>query len=110
MSKSQFKKDKGAKIAAAKSDKHKKKKYSKTRFVVETRKTCGCCTAKMHFFSKESAKKAFQQAGLSSSSTITDDAGDVHNSIDTFYGFREGQANKLDYLIDLLRKKKSWPS
>ena len=50
---------------------------------------CGCCEAEMLFGDEESISKAFQNAGLTSIGVIVDDAGQVHESVDTFYGFWE---------------------
>ena len=72
---------------------------------------CGCCTTDMMFKSKESVEKAFSTVGVTNGATIMDDAGDVHNSIDTFYGFsvveEEQKGKGLGYLADLMRKRLS---
>jgi len=52
------------------------------------RADCGCCeVGPMIFVSEESALKAFEKIGLRNGGTIVDDAGEVHEGIDTFYGF-----------------------
>lgn len=78
-------------------------------FVVTARRDCGCCQDTLRFASKQSAVAAFREAGFSSSATITDDAGEVHQGIDTFYGFnpdKEGMKRLVDYLADT---KNAWP-
>lgn len=64
---------------------------------------CGCCTTEMQFRDEESANTAFASAGLESCATITDDAGVVHNEIDTFYGWwlPEAEPHGLAYLAEL---------
>jgi len=80
-------------------------------YVVEANKTCGCCTETLHFKSKASARTAFEQAGLTSFGTITDDLGRSFNDIDTFYGFRlkEEEPRSIPYLLGVLTGKDRWP-
>lgn len=67
---------------------------------------CGCCTAEMKFNSITSAEEAFKRVGLGNGMTIVDDAGEKHESIDTFYGFstseEEESSRSLGYLFDLV--------
>jgi hypothetical protein len=79
----------------------------KTKFIkVFAKADCGCCEIEMAFTSAESVMRAFVRAGLSSSATIVDDKGAVHEGIDTFYGVatREGEAanRSLGYLMSKL--------
>lgn len=80
-------------------------------FVAVANATCGCCAVEMLFNSKESALEAFKKAGLNHTS-ITDDAGQVHENVDTFYGFWEKDKEDgrgLDHLMNLVTGKKKWP-
>jgi hypothetical protein len=74
---------------------------------------CGCCTAEMKFKSLESAEKAFAKAGMGNGMEITDDAGEKHEGIDTFYGFWEEEAKEgaggLGRLMDVVTGDRSWP-
>lgn len=67
---------------------------------------CGCCTVTMQFTDKGSIVRAFTKAGLEVAATITDDAGTVHEEVDTFYGFSMDQEEQgersLGYLVSLL--------
>ena len=91
--------------------KEERRKYGKARYVIEANLSCGCCSVTMHFASKRSATEAFHKAGLSSFGTITDDAGETHTDVDTFYGFRvkEEAPRSIPYLLNVLTGKKSWP-
>lgn len=64
---------------------------------------CGCCTVMMQFESLESIQKAFEKAGFDVAATIVDDAGEVHEEVDTFYGYaqtqKEAKDRSLGYLI-----------
>lgn len=78
-------------------------------FIVKARRNCGCCEETLRFTDKQSAVAAFRTAGLDSSATIVDDAGDVHQGVDTFYGFnpdKDGMRRLVDYLIE---SNKAWP-
>lgn len=83
-------------------------------FIAVAQNACGCCQVEMKFKSRESAIAAFTKAGLGHG-PVTDDAGEVHDSVDTFYGFQE-KAKKgetpgrgLDYLFGLVTGQKKWP-
>jgi|WetSurMetagenome_2_1015567.scaffolds.fasta_scaffold452712_2 hypothetical protein len=75
---------------------------------VHAKLDCGCCTTDMRFNSIESATEAFRKAGLGNGISIKDDAGVVHEGIDTFYGFSEDeeeQGNRsLGYLAEQVNK------
>lgn len=58
-------------------------------------KDCGCCTGTAYFTSKERAKDVFGSLGLTNGGTFTDDAGEVHDGVDTFYGL-ETDATEFD--------------
>jgi len=66
---------------------------------------CGCCTAEMFFRNKESVIEAFTKVGMQNSATIVDDKGNIHEGIDTFYGFsmdkEEQQDRGLKYLAGM---------
>lgn len=68
---------------------------------------CGCCTVMLRFKDEEAIGRAFMKAGLDVAATIVDDAGIVHEEVDTFYGFsknREEQDERsIGYLASLLR-------
>lgn len=67
---------------------------------------CGCCQGELHFSSPEAIATAFENAGLTSSGTITDELGNVVEDIDTFYGYSEkgvvDPRGKLEKLFDQL--------
>lgn len=64
----------------------KRNKAKKALRCYEVRMTCGCCTEVLKFRSDAAFEAAMRAAGLTSSATITDDAGVRHDGIDTFYG------------------------
>lgn len=68
---------------------------------------CGCCSTTMQFRSLDSAQKAFDAAGLGSGVAITDDAGEVHEGVDTFYGFRQSGEERrgLMFLVSQVQPK-----
>lgn len=68
---------------------------------------CGCCDTTMQFHSQESAQAAFSAAGMTTGASITDDAGEVHEGIDTFYGFRQEDEERrgLLFLVDQFNKQ-----
>jgi hypothetical protein len=80
-------------------------KKAEANYIVTAKNDCGCCETTMHFFGDESAKAAFDKAGLRNMATIVDDAGTEHRGIDTFYGYVPGTENKrgLGYLISKKR-------
>lgn len=47
---------------------------------------CGCCYAELEFASNETAATAVNKVALMNGAVITDDAGIVHEGLDTFYG------------------------
>ncbi len=52
--------------------------------------SCGCCFEEVVFENSENIQKAIDRAGgLSSSASITDDAGNTYDDIDLFYGFSD---------------------
>ena len=52
------------------------------------RADCGCCeVGPMIFVSEDSALRAFEKVGFRNGGTIVDDAGEMHEGIDSFYGF-----------------------
>ena len=57
---------------------------------------CGCCTAEMFFRNKESATEAFAKVGLQNGAKIVDDKGNIHEGIDTFYGFSMDKEEQHD--------------
>lgn len=61
---------------------------------------CSCCDATVYFSSDEAIEAAFARAGLSSVATIVDEAGQVVEEVDTFYGWRRtGEPRRgLEYL------------
>ena len=61
-------------------------------FIVQL--SCGCCDAEVQFLSEERIAAAFTAAGLSSTATITDDAGEEIGSVDTFYGWRRADEDR----------------
>lgn len=65
---------------------------------------CGCCTTEMQFNDLTSAETAFNEAGLSSTATIRDDAGEEHKSVDTFYGFSVDEEEQGDRSLDYLAR------
>lgn len=69
---------------------------------------CGCCNTEMQFKDETSASEAFAEVGLGNNMSITDDAGQTHTGLDTFYGFslaEQGQDNKgIGYLADLVNE------
>lgn len=71
------------------------------------KKCCGCCTTTMRFKDVEAIGRAFMKAGLDVAATIVDDAGIVHEEVDTFYGFSKNQEEQgergIGYLVSLLR-------
>ncbi len=50
---------------------------------------CGCCYANVQFKSRKSADKVIVKAGLGNGRTLVDDAGQVVEGVDTFYGIIE---------------------
>lgn len=76
------------------------------KVTVYAKRCCGCCTVRLRFHSLEKAQEAFKRAGLTVDATIRDDAGIVHEEVDTFYGFSENEEEQgersLGYLIDQL--------
>ena len=81
-------------------------------YKVEANQTCGCCSTTLAFKSKASARAAFQKAGLTSFGTITDDLGQVHEGVDTFYGFRlaDEKPRSIPWLLGTLTGKSKWPA
>lgn len=79
------------------------KKYKHKFIKVYAKAGCGCCETELSFISTDSANKAFAAAGLGIKD-IVDDKGNMHEGIDTFYGFSldEGEAAKrsLGYLME----------
>ena len=67
---------------------------------------CGCCDTTMQFHSQESAQAAFAAAGMTNGVAITDDAGEVHEGVDTFYGLRQEDEDRrgLGFLVEQLNK------
>lgn len=63
---------------------------------------CGCCTSEMSFNSLESANEAFNKVGFGNGMCITDDAGEVHFNLDTFYGFSTDEGEQSDKALDYL--------
>lgn len=61
--------------------------------------TCGCCTTEMQFKDITSARKVFKELGHLD---ITDDAGNLHEGVDTFYGFEVDEDRQLDKGLDYL--------
>ena len=57
---------------------------------------CGCCTAEMFFRNKENVIEAFAKAGLQNGAKIVDDKGNIHEGIDTFYGFSMDKEEQHD--------------
>lgn len=94
-----------------KGDKRAQRAFRRRWFVAVANAPCGCCEVEMLFSSRESALEAFKKAGLNHTS-ITDDAGQIHESVDTFYGFWEKDKEDgrgLDHLMKLVTGKKKWP-
>lgn len=95
----------------SKGERRAERNFRRRWFVAVANAPCGCCEVEMLFNSRESAVAAFQKAGLDHTS-ITDDNGTVHESVDTFYGFwekgKEG-GRGLGHLLDLVTKQKRWP-
>lgn len=64
---------------------------------------CGCCYSDVQFESRESANRAFAKAGLGNGMTVIDDAGQVIEGVDTFYGVieeNESTDNPLGRLLN----------
>lgn len=64
----------------------------------------------MKFHNEESAQQAFSKAGLSSSATIVDDEGTVHEGVDTFYGCADNDQqdqNRFELLINQIFRSTS---
>jgi hypothetical protein len=111
MGKSKHKQEKAERLRQERRKTANKKKYKDARYVVVAKKTCGCCEAELHFHDEEAAKAAFHKARLDVAAVITDDAGDKHTEIDTFYGYRKPDeaARGLSYLADVVTGKGQWP-
>jgi hypothetical protein len=60
----------------------------------------------MRFKDQASIENAFAVAGLRNGAIITDDENQVHEGIDTFYGYwtEENENRGLDYLADQVNK------
>lgn len=87
-----------------------KRNIAQLKFIAVAKAPCGCCNVEMYFKNRESAVEAFKKAGLNYTS-ITDDAGQIHESVDTFYGFWEKgkeDGRGLDHLMKLVTGKKKW--
>ncbi len=112
MGKSKFKAEKAAQIRRERAASKNKKKYADARYAVVVKKDCGCCEDTLHFKNEASAREAFRKAGLTNSGIIVDDAGDRHDGLDTFYGFRapEEPQRGLQDLFDIATGKKGWPA
>lgn len=85
--------------------------FNRRWFVAVAKSPCGCCEVEMLFDSKESATAAFQKAGFGHLA-ITDDAGTVHDNVDTFYGFWEKDKEDgrgLGHLLGVVTGQKKWP-
>lgn len=70
-------------------------------------RNCGCCDDIAMFESDDSASRTFAKAGLTSNGTFVDDAGEMHESVDTFYGIHAidnipENAGTIGYLADKL--------
>jgi hypothetical protein len=69
--------------------------------------SCGCCIDALSFNDENSLFDALDKVGLTTSGTITDDAGIVHKHIDTFYGFSQDEKNQeersLSFLMNMLK-------
>lgn len=90
--------------AAERKAKEDKKRHRLAPYIVKAQLCCGCCDTTMHFKSKASARAAFEKAGLTSIGYIVDDLGEMHEGVDTFYGFR-GEAEPprgIGYLMKRL--------
>jgi len=78
----------------ARAEKSRQRKHAKLAdafpYVVIIPHSCICCSSTMYFRSPQSARKAFLQAGLSSSTVMIDDAGQRHVDVDTTSGFLDG--------------------
>jgi hypothetical protein len=112
MGKSKFKAEKAAQLRRGRQAAATKKKYANARYEVVVKKDCGCCEDTLHFRDEASAKAAFAKAGLTNGGVIVDDAGDRHEGLDTFYGFRapEEPQRGLQDLFDIATGKKGWPA
>jgi hypothetical protein len=56
---------------------------------------CGCCYADVQFENRESANRAIAKAGIGNGMTLVDDAGQVVEGVDTFYGIiEEGESTE----------------
>ncbi|HVP24198.1 MAG TPA: hypothetical protein VMS77_09845 [Conexivisphaerales archaeon] len=69
---------------------------------VYAKNDCGCCTTEMRFNDLTSAREAFAAVGLGNGMQIKDDAGDVHERIDTFYGFSESDEEEHNRSLGFL--------
>lgn len=90
--------------AAERAAKAEKKRRQLAPYQVKAQLGCGCCDTTMYFKSKASARIAFEKAGLTSAGSITDDLGNIHRGVDTFYGFRRENepARGIGYLLGRL--------
>lgn len=75
---------------------------------VYAKNDCGCCTTEMQFESEAGAQAVFAKVGPGNGMVITDDAGVMHEGLDTFYGFSTSEAEEgdrsLGYLFDKVKK------
>jgi hypothetical protein len=110
MGKNKFKAEKADRMRAQRVKKATKKKYANARFEVVVRKDCGCCEATLHFKDEASARAAFSKVGLANGGVIVDDAGDRHDGLDTFYGFRKADepVRSLSDLFNLAAGRTGW--
>jgi hypothetical protein len=90
--------------------------WAKGWYIIVVKALCGCCDMKMRFKSRESALAAFRKVGFGHVD-MTDDASDLHEGVDTFYGFRrfdkrtDGQLGRgLDYLLKQATGQGQWPN
>lgn len=108
MGKSAYKKSKKARLkqeAALRAEKERKKLFP---FVVTVKQGCGCCESTMRFKSEASFLEKWQALSLTCMGEITDDTGERFTSLDTFYGYVEGDENgrSLEYLVGQLTRGK----
>lgn len=107
MAKSLYKKSKAARLKQEKRLKDMKRRNREFPFTVTIRQACGCCESILRFRSEAAFLDKWRNMPLTCSGSIEDDAGRTHTSLDTFYGYVEGDKNgrSLDYLLEQLTKK-----
>lgn len=68
---------------------------------------CGCCDSTVYFKDEIAIQNKFNQIGLACSAVIEDEAGQVVEGVDTFYGYRRETDKRrgLEYLAGLIARQ-----